>query len=69
MLWHLLDGIAKHGARHLVGMLAEEVTEEIHGATFTHFAEHPTDGFVHEIVGMMEMDFGIAQTPRWVAHL
>ena len=62
-LGHLFDGIAEHGAGHLMGMLAEELTEEVHGHALTHLAEHPADGFVHQVMRMMEMDLGIAEAP------
>ena len=35
---HFFDGIAEHGARHFVGMLVEEVAEEVHGASFAHLS-------------------------------
>ena len=66
---HLFDGVAKHGAGHLVGVLAEKLAEDIHRDTFAHLAEHPADSLVHEVVGMMEMDLGIAETPRGVTLL
>jgi hypothetical protein len=50
-------------------MLAEEVAEEIHGDALAHLAEHPADGLVHEVVGMVEMDLGIAEAPGGVAVL
>jgi hypothetical protein len=33
---HLFDGIAQHGARHLMGMLTQEFTKQVHGTSFTH---------------------------------
>ena len=69
LLGHLLDGVAEHGAGHLVGMLAEELAKEVHGYSFAHLAKHPSDGFVHEVVRMVEVDLGIAETPRRVALL
>ena len=68
-LRHLLNGVAEHGTRHLVSMLVEKVTEQIHGDALTQLAQHPPHSFVHQIMRMMQMDFGIAQAPRWVAHL
>ena len=50
-------------------MLAEKVAEEIHRDALAHLAKHPADGLVHEVVGMVEMNLGIAQAPRGVAHL
>ena len=50
-------------------MLAQEVAKQVHRDAFTHFAEHPTNSLVHEVVRMMQMDFSIAQTPRRVSHL
>ena len=52
-----------------MGMLFEEVAEEVHADAFAHLAEHPTDRLVHEVVGMMQMHLGIAETPRRVALL
>ena len=66
---HLFDGVAEGRARHLVGMLAEEVAQEVHPYPFAHLAQHPADCLVHEVVGMMEMNLGIAQAPRGIAHL
>ena len=62
-LRHLLDGVAEHSAGHFVGMLAEEVTKDIHRDTLTHLTEHPADGLMHEVVGMVEMDLSISETP------
>ena len=50
-------------------MLTEEITKEIYRDALAHLAEHPTYGFVHQIVRVMQMDFGIAQAPRGIAHL
>ena len=66
---HLFDGVAEGGARHLVGMLVEEVAKEVHPYPFTHLAQHPAHRLVHEVVGMMEVDLSIAQAPRRVALL
>ena len=66
---HLFDGVTEGGARHVVGMLAEEVAEEVHRDALAQLAEHPADSLVHEIVGMVEMDLGIAETPGGVAKL
>ena len=33
-----LDGVAQHRARHLMDMLTEKLTQQIHGYAFTHFA-------------------------------
>ena len=66
---HLFDGVAEGRARHLVGMLAEEVAQEVHPYPFTHLAQHPAHCLVHEVMGMMEVDLRIAQTPRRIAHL
>ena len=60
---HLLDGIAEHGARHLVGMQMEEIAEEVHGYALAHLTEHPADGLVHQVVLMVQVDFCIAETP------
>ena len=35
---HLFDGIAEHGARHFVGMLVEEVAEEVHRDALAHLS-------------------------------
>ena len=68
-LRHLLDGIAEHGTGHLVGMLAKELTEEVHGNALTHLSQHPTHGLVHEVVGVVQVDLCIAEAPRRVALL
>ena len=65
----VLDGVAEGGARHVVGVATEEVAEEVDADALAHFAQHPPDGFVHEVVGMVEVDFGVTQAPRGVAHL
>ena len=69
---HLFDGVTEHGAGHCVGMLAEEVAQEVHASLdlrsrLAHLAEHPTYGLMHEVVGVVQVDFGITQAPRWVA--
>ena len=66
---HLFDGVAEGCAGHLVGVLVEEIAEEIHGDTLAHFAEHPAYGFVHEVVGMVEVLLSIAKAPRRIALL
>ena len=50
-------------------MQLEEITEQVHGYTFAHLAEHPTHSLVHQVVRMVQMDFGITQTPRGVTLL
>ena len=69
LLGHFLNGIAEHGARHLVGMQMEEIAEEVHGYALAHLTEHPADCFMHQVVGMMEMNLCVAQAPRRVALL
>ena len=66
---HLFDGIAEHGARHLMSMLMEEIAKQVHRDALAHLAEHPTYGLVHQIVGMVKVDLGISQTPRRVSLL
>ena len=68
-LRHFLDGIAESRARHLMGMLTEEVAKQIHRDALTHLAQHPAHSLVHEVVGMMKVELGIAQAPRRVALL
>lgn len=50
-------------------MLAEKVAEEAHVVAFAHFSQHPTYGFVHEVVGVVQVYFGIAEAPRRVSLL
>ena len=50
-------------------MLAEKIAEEIHGDARAHFAEHPTNGFMHEVVRVMQVCLGIAKAPRGIAQL
>ena len=69
LVGHLLDGIAEGGTRHLVDVLAEEIAQQIHAAAFTHLAKHPTYGLMHQVVGMVKVPLGIAQTPRRVTLL
>ena len=49
-----------------MGMLFEEVAEEVHADAFAHLAEHPTDCLVHEVVGMMQVHLGIAEDRKSV---
>ena len=50
-------------------MLTEEVAQQVHGDSLAHLAQHPAYGLVHQVVRMVQMDLGIAQSPRWVALL
>ena len=62
-LRHLLNGIAEGGARHFMGMLAKKFTQEVHADVLTHLAKHPANSLVHQVVRVMQVDFGIAQAP------
>ena len=50
-------------------MLTKEIAQEIHRHPLAHFPKHPADGLMHQVVRMVEMDLGIAQAPRGIAHL
>ena len=60
---HVLYSIAQGGSGHLMGMLLEELTEQVHAASFAHLAKHPSHGFVHQVMRVVQMPFGIAQAP------
>ena len=60
VVWHFLYGVAQGGARHGGHVLAEEVAEEVDADVFTHLAEHPAHGLMHEIVLMVQVFLGIA---------
>ena len=66
---HLLDGIAEHGARHLVGMTVEEVAQQFDAASLAHLAEHPARCLLHQVVGVVQVHLCIAQAPGGVALL
>jgi hypothetical protein len=63
LLGEFLDGVAEGGARHVVGVLAEEFSQQVFANALAHLAEHPAYGFMHKVVGVMQMDLGIAQAP------
>ena len=58
-------------------MLAEEFAEEVDAfcssvggcgrGGFTYFSQHPADGFVHQVVGVIEERFCVAERIRRVA--
>ena len=56
----MLDGIAQGGARNS-GVVAFEEGEEASAVFDSSFAEHPSDGFVHEVVFVSEEGFGEAE--------
>ena len=52
-----------------MGVLAQEVAQQFHADPLAHLAQHPADGFVHQVVRVMQVHFGVAQTPRSLALL
>ena len=50
-------------------MLPEEITKQIHAYTLAHLTQHPPHSLVHKVVGMVEMNLGIAEAPGGVAVL
>ena len=61
--FQLLYGVAQGGARHLEDVLAEEVAQQVGRHALAHLAQHPSHGFVHEVVGVLKVALGIAQAP------
>lgn len=49
----MFDGVSKHGARHVVGVSLEEC-EERRAIALADFAEHPTAGFVDQVVRVVQ---------------
>ena len=66
---HLLDGIAEGGARHLLGVLAKEIAQQVHAASLAHLAQHPARGLLHQVVRVVQVFLSIAQAPGWIALL
>ena len=60
---HLFDGIAQGRAMHLVDVLLEEVTKEVHRDTLAHLTKHPSDSLVHQVVRMVQVNLGITEAP------
>lgn len=57
----LFDGVAEHCAGHR-GRVEVEEGEELREATvLADFAEHPSGGFVDEVVGLVEQALGDAE--------
>lgn len=52
-LGRLFERVAEHGTRHRRCVCVEKGDESAL-ITFPHLAQHPTDGFVHEIVRVVE---------------
>ncbi len=56
-LGEALNGVTKHRARHLFvareqeGLFSREIT-------ISHFAEHPSDCFVHQVFGVVQQNLG-----------
>jgi hypothetical protein len=46
-----------------MGMLAEEVAEQVHAAPLTHLTQHPADSLVHEVMRVVQVYLSIAQAP------
>ena len=47
-----------------MGMSTKEIAKEVDGrGRIAHLAEHPARGFVHQVVGMVEVNLGIAEAP------
>ena len=44
-------------------MLVQKFTEQIHRNALANLSQHPSYGFVHQVVRMPEVHFCIAQTP------
>ena len=61
--FQLLYGVAQGGARHLVDVLAEEAAQQVGRHALAHLSQHPSHGFVHEVVGVLKVALGIAQAP------
>ena len=62
-LVHLFDGVSQGGAVHLVDVLVEKISKEVHADALAHLAEHPSHRLVHQVVGMVEVFLGIMQAP------
>ena len=65
-LGEFLDGVAQHGAGH--GLVAGlQVSLQSRLVAFSRFAEEPADGFVDEVVGVVQEDVrdgeGVAELP------
>lgn len=54
----VFEGVAEGGAGHGFVMLVEEGLEVGAAGTLADFAEHPADGFVNEVVFVIEQDLG-----------
>ena len=56
-------------------MLTEEFAEEVDAfcsfvggcgrVGFAHFSQHPADGFVHQVMGMIQEHVGVAERMLW----
>ncbi len=46
-----------------MGMLAEEVAEQVHAAPLPHLTQHPADSLVHEVMRVVQVYLSIAQAP------
>ena len=60
---HFLNGITESGTRHVVGMLAEKVAQQVHATPLTHLTQHPADSLMHEVMRMVQVYLSISQAP------
>ena len=52
-----------------MGVLTEEVAEELHRYALAYLEKHPAYGLMHQVVGVVKMYLGIAQAPGRVVLL
>ena len=64
----MFTGIAEHDAWHLCGVFIEECGENLRIDSFSHFSQHPSHRFVHQVLPVVEKSHGQFQGGREVAR-
>lgn len=57
-LWKFFYGVTEHSSGHLEGVKIEEGKEKLFIDSLSDFAEHSSDSFVDEVVGVVQEKFG-----------